>query len=305
MPNVNLEGTIMLSTTPKSGTVSVLGLGAMGTALARALLSSGHHVTVWNRNKSRGAALAQEGASLVADISQAISASELIVVCLIDKQTSENLLKCLPEAVDLTGRTFVNVSTGSAEEAKRIDQLISYRKGSYLDGGIMCYPKDIGAASTAILYSGSEEAYLQHESILRDLAGQPYYLGSNPETCAPTYLALYVAYFGAIAAWMEGAVLASTAGVSINDFGHLSTIITDMLVDGIKTATQRIDSEHYTGDQASIDVHVAGQELVLQAQKDANAPHLTTDAYLNYCYTAQEQKLGDLDIACLFKAIHP
>lgn len=295
----------MPSTELLDNTVSVLGLGAMGKALARALLRGGCQVTVWNRSPRNGIALGQEGASIAATAAEAISASRLTITCMIDKQATEEVLQRLPEELDLSGCTIVNLSTGSVADVKRLTTLVNNRHGEYLDGGIMCYPKDIGATDTAILYAGNEAAYHQHEPTLRKLAGRPTYLGSDPCACAPTYLALYATYFGALAAWMEGAVLASTAGVGIQTFERLSSIVTDMLIDGVGTAANRIAVNDYSGDQASINVHIAGQEIVLQGLKDAKAPHATTDAYLSYCKMAQDQRMGELDIACLFKAMHP
>lgn len=295
----------MPSTESLDNTVSVLGLGAMGTALARALLRGGYQVTLWNRSPQRGLALEREGARLARDAAEALGASRLIVICLIDKLATEEVLQGLPDTLELAGRTLVNLSTGSVADVQRIAALVASRHGEYLDGGIMCYPKDIGGAGTAILYSGDEAAYRRHEPALRVLAGRPTYLGPDPGACAPTYLALYAVYFGALAAWMEGAVLAATAGVGIQAFERLSPIVTDMLVDGIGTAARRIAASDYSGDQASVDVHVAGQEVVLQGLKDAKAPHAATDAYLGYCRMAQEQGMGEQDIACLFKAMQP
>jgi len=44
--------------------VTVLGLGSMGTAQARALLNRGHRVTIWNRTKAKTAHLVAGGARL-------------------------------------------------------------------------------------------------------------------------------------------------------------------------------------------------------------------------------------------------
>jgi 3-hydroxyisobutyrate dehydrogenase-like beta-hydroxyacid dehydrogenase len=44
--------------------VTVIGLGLMGTALARGLLRSGARVTVWNRSIAKAAPLVAEGAAL-------------------------------------------------------------------------------------------------------------------------------------------------------------------------------------------------------------------------------------------------
>ncbi|WP_080756792.1 NAD(P)-dependent oxidoreductase [Pseudomonas putida] len=285
--------------------VSVLGLGAMGSVLARTLLQSGHDVTVWNRSPERAAALAQEGANLARDASEAIKASNLIIICMIDKAASQAVLSRLDPSLDLRGKTIVNMSTGTVDDVQRIVSLVEHRNGLYIDAGIMCYPKDIGAQHTTILYSGNSDAYRSNEPTLKRLAGNPTYLGSDPTACTPTYLALYAFYFGAFAAWLEGAVLASCAGVSIQDFKALSPIMSDMLVDGINTAADRIAASHYSGEQASVDVHVAGQEVVLEALQSANAPHASTDAYLTYCRLAQAAGMGELDIASLFKAMHP
>ncbi|WP_447791972.1 NAD(P)-dependent oxidoreductase [Pseudomonas farris] len=286
-------------------TVSVLGLGAMGSVLARTLLRSGYSVTVWNRSPERGLALENEGALLALDPASAINASRLIIICMIDKLASETVLRSLHESVDLSGRTIINLSTGSVAEVERTASFVESRNGLYLDGGIMCYPKDIGARHTAILYSGSATAYQAHEQTLMVLAGNPKFLGPDPTTCAPTYLAMYAFYFGAFAAWLEGLVLASSAGLSIETFKQLSPIMTDMLVDGINTAADRITTTNYSGEQASVDVHVAGMEVVRQALQDAKAPYAATDAFLDYCRMAQDKGMGELDIASLFNAMHP
>jgi 3-hydroxyisobutyrate dehydrogenase-like beta-hydroxyacid dehydrogenase len=285
--------------------VSVLGLGAMGSVLARTLLQAGYGVTVWNRSPERATALVQEGASLAREASEAINASNLIIICMIDKAASQGVLSSLDPLLNMSGKTIVNMSTGTVDDVQRIAKRVDQHNGLYVDAGIMCYPKDIGGQHTTILYSGNSDAYHAHESTLKVLAGNPKFLGADPAACTPTYLALYAFYFGAFAAWLEGAVLASSSGVSVQDFKALSPIMSDMLVDGINTAADRIAASDFSGEQASVDVHVAGQEVVLDALQRANAPHASTDAYLSYCRLAQTAGMGKLDIASLFKAMHP
>ncbi|WP_307847242.1 NAD(P)-binding domain-containing protein [Micromonospora sp. D93] len=64
--------------------VTILGLGAMGTALARTWLAAGHPLTVWNRTPARAAALAPHGARVADSAAQAVAANTLVVVCLLD-----------------------------------------------------------------------------------------------------------------------------------------------------------------------------------------------------------------------------
>lgn len=285
--------------------VSVLGLGAMGGVLAHTLVKAGCDLTVWNRNAERAAPLVQAGARLAGDVQAALLASDLTIICMIDKATSEAVLLSLGASFDLGGRTIVNMSTGTVEDVDRLARWATEHNARYLDAGILCYPKEIGGSQTAILYSGCPQAWQAHETTLRILAGSPRYLGADPRACTPAYLALYAFYFGAFAAWLEGAVLAASAGVSVQAFKALSAIMSDMLVDGIETAAERITQGEYGGEQASVDVHVAGQEVVLDALVRANLPHACTDAYLSYCHKAQAADMGALDIASLFSAMQP
>jgi 3-hydroxyisobutyrate dehydrogenase-like beta-hydroxyacid dehydrogenase len=47
-------------------TVSVIGLGNMGSALARRFVANHHSVTVWNRSADKGAPLTKRGARVAA-----------------------------------------------------------------------------------------------------------------------------------------------------------------------------------------------------------------------------------------------
>ena len=61
--------------------VTVIGLGNMGSALARALLENGRTVTVWNRSPEKAASLVEMGAVLAPHINAALTASPIILIC--------------------------------------------------------------------------------------------------------------------------------------------------------------------------------------------------------------------------------
>src|SRR5262245_44218064 len=95
--------------------VTVLGLGAMGTALASALLRAGHPTTVWNRSPGRGADLVELGAVRAATPAEAAAAGDLVLVCTTDYAAARSVLDAAGAAV--SGRVLVNIATGSPEEA--------------------------------------------------------------------------------------------------------------------------------------------------------------------------------------------
>lgn len=92
--------------------VSVIGLGTMGSAIAKALMKSGKKVTVWNRSQGCIQPLVEEGASGAASLAQALDASPTVFKC-VDKQESVKPLFASPDLQRrLAGRTIIDLSTG-------------------------------------------------------------------------------------------------------------------------------------------------------------------------------------------------
>lgn len=284
--------------------VCCLGMGAMGSTLARTLLKSGYEVTVWNRTAARCASLVEDGAVAAATAEAAVQDNGLVIICFIDKAAVEVLLKDVVGKTALTGKTIVNVSSGLESEAEAIAQLVYEAGGSYLDGGILAYPRDIGKATTCILYSGDENAYKLHEEDLAVLAGSPMYLGSDVKKCTRIYLPFYVFYFGCLASWMEGASLASASNVSLDEFQEILPVMLEMLTGGIADATDRINRSDFRGDQASVDVHLEGQEFIRGTCISVSTPHKVIDAFIDYCKLARDKGMGSSDIAALFTAMN-
>jgi 3-hydroxyisobutyrate dehydrogenase-like beta-hydroxyacid dehydrogenase len=69
-------------------TVTVLGLGQMGVPIARRLLATGHHVTVWNRTPARAA----EFADVADSPAKAVHDAEVVVVMVTDAAAVDAVL---------------------------------------------------------------------------------------------------------------------------------------------------------------------------------------------------------------------
>ena len=84
-------------------TISVIGLGAMGTALAKAFLTNKHRVTVWNRTTSKCTPLAQIGAQIAGSVAEAADASQVLVICVLDYAATNAVLHTPAVAARLRG----------------------------------------------------------------------------------------------------------------------------------------------------------------------------------------------------------
>lgn len=90
--------------------VTVLGLGRMGAAIAEVFVRNGHPTTVWNRTPGKAIHLDELGARRTDDVAEAVAAGELIVTVLADTAAAGDQL--VPLGAALRGRTVLNVATG-------------------------------------------------------------------------------------------------------------------------------------------------------------------------------------------------
>ncbi|WP_433463224.1 NAD(P)-dependent oxidoreductase [Spirillospora sp. CA-128828] len=196
--------------------VTVLGLGLMGSALAEALLRDGRTVTVWNRSHAKADPLVAKGAVKAETAAEAISASPLVIVCLSVYADAEGILG------DAAGRTIVQLTNGTPRQARALADRVTGQGGRYVDGGIMAVPPMIGRPEALILYSGDEEAFEEHGETLAVL-GRPQFLGGDPGLAPLFDLALLDAMYGMIAGFQHAVALVRSEKVPATTFEPMAT----------------------------------------------------------------------------------
>ena len=72
--------------------VAFLGLGRMGTPIARLLARSGTPLTVWNRTASRAEPLVKEGAQVAATAAEAVGDADVVFTMLMDDRALDEVL---------------------------------------------------------------------------------------------------------------------------------------------------------------------------------------------------------------------
>lgn len=198
--------------------VTLLGLGAMGTALARTWLAAGHPLTVWNRSPGRGAELAREGARVAATAAEAVAASPLVITCLLDDASVRAALA----DTDLTGKDLVDLTTSTPAESRDRAAWANERGARFLDGGIMAIPPMIGVpeAGGYVFYSGSREVFDEHREVLAVPAATKY-VGEEFGLAALYDVALLSAMNAMFAGARHAAALVADAEIDQEAFGAL------------------------------------------------------------------------------------
>ncbi|CAM3642881.1 NAD(P)-dependent oxidoreductase [Nocardiopsis rhodophaea] len=247
--------------------VSVIGLGAMGSALATALLKAGHSTTVWNRSAEKAEALSEQGASRAATVVEAVQASPLVIVCVLDHTIMHELLDPLGEG--LAGRVLVNLTTGTPKQAREAGAWAATMKTTYLDGAIMATPPMIGQPEAFLLYSGSEQAYEAHEATLKRFGGASSYFGTDPGLASLYDIALLTSMYMSFAGFLYGAALVGTANVDATSFATFAEgVISGIVLGDMDETARQIDDGHYPDDASPLAMQAAGMQTFIKAFHD-------------------------------------
>ncbi|MDA8371432.1 MAG: NAD(P)-binding domain-containing protein [Nocardiopsaceae bacterium] len=256
----------MADNTIGTPSLTLLGLGSMGTALARAWLTAGHPLTVWNRTPARAEPLAAEGAAIARTAAEAVAANRLVVLCLLDDASIDEALA----DVDLTGTDLVNLTTGTPDQARARAEWARARGARFLDGGIMAVPPMIGAADSGgyILYSGSRGLFGAHRDTLAVPTGTAY-VGAAPGLAALYDVALLSAMTGMFAGVTHAFALIRTEDVPPKDFAPLLADWLTAMASSVYTTADQLQSGDYTTDVTSnLAMQVAGNATLLRTAEE-------------------------------------
>jgi 3-hydroxyisobutyrate dehydrogenase-like beta-hydroxyacid dehydrogenase len=235
--------------------VTVIGLGGMGSALASALLDAGYPVTVWNRTAAKAAPLVAVGASQADSVSAAIAASPTIITCINTHTDTEAMLA--EHADEIAGKQFIELTTGSAEEATALQQLVRDNDADCVVGAICSYPSGVGKAGTCILVAGDEQVWRQNEAIIRAMGPAADFIGENVASLAAMFAALFLPRQGFMFGMIYGALIAERAGISAEAYFKQVPTSQKVVGDYVKVATETICSGDFSNRGASLTVYEA------------------------------------------------
>ena len=138
--------------------ISVIGLGSMGSALAATLLKSNFNVSVWNRTLLKSQNLENKGANICLSPNEAFKNSQFIIASLSNYEAWNNIIDSNQIDINLSGKTIIQLTTGSIEEVMAFSDWVKKYNGNLLEGIISCFPSQIGTKESLILLAGSNKS---------------------------------------------------------------------------------------------------------------------------------------------------
>ncbi|MBK3606966.1 NAD(P)-dependent oxidoreductase [Streptomyces sp. MBT54] len=246
------------TTTSTSTPVTVLGLGDMGRSLARAFVAAGHPTTVWNRSPGKGEDVVALGAVRAVSAEEAVRASGLVVVCLVDYDASDAVLE--PLAGALEGRVLVNLTSDTPARSRQAAAWAAKHSLAYLDGAIMVPVDVVGTDQGLVLHSGDRAAYETYAPVLRALGEQAPFLGEDHGQAAAHDMAMLDCLVHAFA-------LARAEGIEPASLAPYLTSITGILPPIVEYTAEEAGSGAYVADGANLGMMAASVDHILHTAK--------------------------------------
>ncbi|GIF40144.1 NAD(P)-dependent oxidoreductase [Actinoplanes xinjiangensis] len=277
--------------------VAVLGLGAMGSALAGALLDGGHTVTVWNRTGHRAAALAERGAEVATTAAGALRAAPVAVVCLTDDAAVRETLVAVP------GRTLVNLTNSTPEQDRGLADWAARRQMTYLAGGIMAVPSMIGTPAAFVFYSGDAGALQRHRALLERFGGVEY-TGADPGRAAVHDLALLTAMYGMFGGFLHAAALISAEGIPVAGVEPLIRGWLTAMTGALPAMASAIDSGDHTATGSTVRMQALAYPNLLDAGRERGLDNGLVQPMGELLTRAVSSGHGDADLSVLATMLH-
>ena len=278
--------------------VTILGLGLMGSALARACLKAGHKITVWNRTKEKMKPLVADGALGASSVAAAIDAGQVILICVDSYSVSQRLLNTKDVASRLSNRIIVQLSTGTPQAARDASIWFREHNADYIDGEILVLPEDIGSGKAQILLAGPEPVYDLVEPLLRCLGGDLRYFGENIRAPSTLNLGWLCQRFGMLLGAIHGVKLCNSENVSAGDYASLFPE-----TDRVHILARTIQSGNYA--KPNVTVHI-WQGILERIRNQAHETGINSDfpefaaGILN---KAVMKGYAEEDVAAVFKLL--
>ncbi len=242
--------------------VTVIGLGSMGSTMARTFVAAGHPTTVWNRTPGKTDGL---GAVPAATAAEAVAASKVVVISQVDYGA---MFDSLADA-DLRGRVLFNLSSDSPERLRKATEWVAERGGTLVTGGIMVPPPGIGQPGSYVFYAGSEEAVAAHQATL-EVLGRVDHVGTDPGQAMLYYQAMLNVFWATLVSYFYSATLVGSAEKLRP---YVATMLTDLAEDGpmgfLRILTAELESGEHPGAENNLHMQAVGAEHVVQAFTEA------------------------------------
>ncbi|WPZ19800.1 NAD(P)-dependent oxidoreductase [Geobacillus subterraneus] len=203
--------------------VGFIGLGVMGSRMARRLVEAGFNVTVYNRTPEKAVPLVNLGARQAATVAELAGGAEVICTCLSMPDDVINVYTGEDGILDAArpGAVCLDFTTVGPKTSRLVAEWARQRGVSYLDAPVSGGPEGAEQGTLTMMVGGDQAAWERVRPLLSVLGKTVEYLGESGAGSAAKILNQYL-----VAVHSVAAAEAMAAGVAYGlDAGKLYRLL--------------------------------------------------------------------------------
>lgn len=197
--------------------VGFIGLGAMGSAMARNLARAGHTVRAWNRSGNPGV----DGIEMVGDAADALKGDAAFTMLSDDVAIREVILNHALLSEARQGLIHIVTSTISVAFADELRSAHAAAGVRYISAPVLGRPNVAAAGDLNILAAGGSDAIEEVSPLLEVLGKKVWRMGDDPKRANAAKLAANMMITMAIEAMAEAVVITEANGLDRVSFFDL------------------------------------------------------------------------------------
>jgi 3-hydroxyisobutyrate dehydrogenase-like beta-hydroxyacid dehydrogenase len=271
--------------------VAVLGLGRMGSRIARRFLAAGHELVVWNRTAARADGLAREGAAAAATPAEAARRADAAVTMLADPDALRAVVEGPDGLAAGVGKGTVVIEM-STVGPRAIEWLASALPAEVdlIDAPVLGSLSEVEAGTLTVFMGGAESAVARWEGLLAAL-GDTLHVGPLGAGAAAKLVA-NTTLMGTLG--VLGEALALARGLGLEDARVFEVLAATPIAGQAERRRPALDSGDFPL-RFALGLARKDMDLVSEAADHAGVELRLAGAVRSWLADAEQERLGERD----------
>jgi 3-hydroxyisobutyrate dehydrogenase-like beta-hydroxyacid dehydrogenase len=276
--------------------IAFIGLGHMGSGMARRLIAAGNDLTVFNRTQSRAEALRPLGATVADTPGDAAAHAEVVITMLADDHAVEDtvfspggVLARMP-----SDAVHASMSTISVAMSHRLADAHREKGQHYLAATVFGRPDAAAAGKLFVIAAGAADQIARCQTLFDALGQRTFNVGTEAPNANVIKLAANFMITAVIESLAESFALARKHGIAPRT---LLDVFTNSLFTApvYNTYGNILVDEKFEPPGFRLPLGMKDNTLVLEAAQAANVPMPLASLVHDHFVTAMATGLGDSD----------
>lgn len=280
--------------------VGFVGLGNMGSAMARNLIKAGHALRVYNRTRSRAEELQPSGAAIARTPAEAASGAEALITMVADDRAVEdvifghgNVIGSLP-----AGSVHISMSTMGVTLSHRLVAAHREKNQHYIAAPVFGRPDAAAAARIFIVAAGPADQIARCQPLFDAVGQKTFVVGNEAPAANLVKVAGNFLVTTVIESLAEAFALIRKSGVDPNKF--LEVLTGSVFAAPVyRTYGAMVAADNFEPVGFRMPLGMKDNRLVLAAAEEASVPMPMASLIRDRMLAATAQGMGEADWAAI------